>query len=121
MQVDGLKGSAVVTLQECLVQPASATPRPIWNPDESTPSQFRDQWLPLPGTAPPVNAFRQQWELFLRHVALDEPFHWDLLEGAKGVQFAEAAFQAWHEKRFVKIPPLEPQRQQHGAATAINS
>ena len=35
------------------------------------------------------NAFKIQWELFLRHVALDEPFRWTLREGAKGVQLAE--------------------------------
>ena len=35
------------------------------------------------------NAFKRQWEFFLRHVVKDEPFRWGLLEGAKGVQLAE--------------------------------
>ena len=35
------------------------------------------------------NAFKVQWELFLRHVVEGGPFRWDLLEGAKGVQLAE--------------------------------
>ena len=34
------------------------------------------------------NAFKVQWELFLRHVVRDEPFPWDLLQGARGVQRA---------------------------------
>ena len=37
-----------------------------------------------PTTAQFENAFKLQWELFLRHVALDEPFPWDFLEGAQG-------------------------------------
>ena len=29
------------------------------------------------------NAFKAQWELFLRHVAGEGDFRWNLLEGAK--------------------------------------
>jgi len=53
------------------------------------------------------NAFKAQWELFLRHVALDEPFRWSLLEAAKGVQLAELGHQSWRERRWVDVPPLE--------------
>ena len=35
------------------------------------------------------NAFKVEWELFLRHVVDGGPFQWNLLEGAKGVQLAE--------------------------------
>jgi hypothetical protein len=40
-------------------------------------------------------------------VVAGEPFRWDLLEGAKGVQLAEAALQSWHDRRWVDIPALE--------------
>ena len=33
IQVDGTKGSAVAGLRDCWIQPAGATPRPVWNPD----------------------------------------------------------------------------------------
>ena len=44
------------------------------------------------------NAFKAEWELFLRHVVLDEPFPWDLLAGARGVQLAEAGIESWHKR-----------------------
>ena len=53
------------------------------------------------------NAFKVQWELFLRHVVKDEPFRWTLLEGAKGVQLAELGLQSWHERRWVDVPELK--------------
>src|ERR1700682_6487194 len=33
IQVEGTKGSAVAGLRHCWIQPASSTPRPVWNPD----------------------------------------------------------------------------------------
>ena len=36
-------------------------------------------------------------ELFLRHVAGDGPFRWNLLEGAKGVQLAELGLKSWKQ------------------------
>jgi hypothetical protein len=41
------------------------------------------------------NAFKAQWELFLRHLVRDEPFQWNLLEGARGVQLAEKGLESW--------------------------
>ena len=52
------------------------------------------------------NAFKAQWELFLRHVALDEPFPWTLREGAKGVQLAELGLQSWAERRWLDVGEL---------------
>jgi predicted dehydrogenase len=52
------------------------------------------------------NAFKIQWELFLRHVALDEPFRWTLKEGAKGVQLAEAGMRSWRERKWVSVGEL---------------
>ena len=54
------------------------------------------------------NAFRAQWELFLKHIAFDEPFPWDLREGAKGVQLAEKGYESWKERKWIDIETLEP-------------
>jgi hypothetical protein len=46
------------------------------------------------------------WELFLRHVVRDEPFRWNLLEGAKGVQLAEITIESWKKKCWMVVPAL---------------
>jgi predicted dehydrogenase len=107
LQVDGTLGSAVAGLRECWVQPRVATPRPVWNPDLPSPIDFRAGWQQVPGNQEFDNGFKVQWERFLRHVACDEPFPWDLLEGARGVQLAEAGMRSWHERRWVDLPDLE--------------
>ncbi len=108
IQVDGTKGSAVAGLRNCWVQPAAATPRPVWNPDVATPGDYRADWRLLPEVENLGNAFRAQWELFLRHVACDGPFPWDLLAGAKGVQLAELGIRSWRTRSWVAVPPLIP-------------
>jgi len=107
IQVDGTKGSAVAGLRKCWVQPLEATPRPVWNPDIDSPIDFREGWEPVQEDEEFGNAFKIQWELFLRHVALDEPFRWSLLEGAKGVQLAEAGLESWRKRAWVDLPELE--------------
>lgn len=52
------------------------------------------------------NGFKAQWELFLRHVVLDEPFPYDLREGAKGVQLAEKGIELWGKRAWVDLPDL---------------
>ena len=52
------------------------------------------------------NAFKIQWEQFLRHVALDEQWHYSLMEGAKGVQLAELGMTSWKERRWVDVGDL---------------
>jgi predicted dehydrogenase len=107
IQVDGTKGSAVATLRECRVQPAAATPRCVWNPDITNPVDLWAGWLGVPDTQIYDNAFKIQWELFLRHVVKDEPFRWSLLEGAKGVQLAEKGLESWAKRAWVTVPELE--------------
>jgi predicted dehydrogenase len=106
LQVDGTKGSAVAGLRECWTQRAETTPRPTWNPDIEQPIKFFDGWQKVPEYAPFENAFKVQWELFLRHVAGDEPFRWTLLEGAKGVQLAEKGLESWAKRAWVDIDPI---------------
>ena len=107
LQVDGTKGSAVAGLRQCWVQSYGATPRPTWNPDVDSPINFCDGWQPVPPHQHYDNAFKIQWEMFLRHVAKNEPFRWTLLEGAKGVQLAEKGIESWEKRAWVSIPELK--------------
>jgi len=107
LQVDGTRGSAVAGLRQCLIQPYDATPRPVWNPDIDNPIDFYKNWVPLPVEEEYDNAFKVQWELFLRHVVCNDPFPWNLKEGAKGVQLAEKGLESWEKRRWVDIPSLD--------------
>ena len=106
VQVDGEKGSAVCGLRDVWIQHYGNTPRPTWNPDIPQPINFYEGWSKVPDQETYDNAFKVQWELFLRHIVLDEPFPWDLLRGAKGVQFAELGLKSWNERRWVNVEPL---------------
>ena len=99
-------GSAVAGLRDCYVQSDAQTPKPVWNPDVDLDIDFFDDWSKMPSRDPFENAFKIQWELFLRHVAEDIPFRWDLLEGAKGVQLAEAGLKSWRERRWIDLEKL---------------
>jgi predicted dehydrogenase len=106
IHVDGTEGSAVAGLRECKVQPRAVTPKAIWNPDIPNPIPFLDGWQSVPATVPEENAFKVQWEMFLRHVLEDAPFPHTFLEAAKGVQLAEAGMRSWSERHWVDIPNL---------------
>ncbi|MBP52067.1 MAG: oxidoreductase [Opitutae bacterium] len=103
MLVDGTKGSAVVGLRECRTQSLEETPRPVWNPDVSQPIDFYAGWKPNAEEEEYENAFKVQWELFLRHVALDEPFPYDLRSGARGVELAEAGLNSCLERKWIDL------------------
>jgi predicted dehydrogenase len=107
LQVDGTKGTAVAGLRDCWIQPYGATPRPVWNPDLESPIDYFSDWQRVPNQISYDNAFKAQWELFLRHVVKNEPFPWNLLEGAKGVQLAEKGLESWQKRAWVTVPPLE--------------
>jgi predicted dehydrogenase len=107
LQVDGTMGSAVAGLRNCKVQHRANTPKAVWNPDIPDPNDYRAQWLEVPPGEAPENAFKAQWEMFLRHVVTGEPFPHDLLEGAKGVQLAELGLESWKERRWIEVPDLE--------------
>jgi predicted dehydrogenase len=106
LQVDGTKGSAVAGLRRCLFQSYEKTPKPVWNPDIPQPINFFDGWEELTGDDYD-NAFKLQWELFLKHVAGEGPFRWGLLEGAKGVQLAELGLKSWKQKKWLDVPRLK--------------
>ncbi|KOG66879.1 Gfo/Idh/MocA family oxidoreductase [Streptomyces flaveolus] len=105
-QVDGTEGSAVAGLRGCRAQHRSATPKPVWNPDVPATEVFRDQWQEVPDNAEFDNGFKAQWELFLKHVYADAPYHWDLLAGARGVQLAELGLRSSAEGRRIDVPEI---------------
>jgi predicted dehydrogenase len=107
IQVDGTHGSAVAGLRGCRVQHRVNTPKPVWNPDLPSTVDFFDGWQEVPDNQEYENAFKVEWEMFLRHVETGEPFAHDLVEGAKGVQLAELALRSWREERWVDVPELE--------------
>ena len=106
LQVDGTQGSAVAGLRDCRVQHDAFTPKPVWNPDVDQPIDFYAAWQKMPPNSIYDNAFKAQWELFLKHVVTDTPFRWGLLEGVKGVQLAELATQSWQQRAWVDVPEL---------------
>jgi predicted dehydrogenase len=106
IQVDGTRGTAVAGLRNCWVQSYGATPRPVWNPDVESPLNYFDDWQKLPNQESYDNAFKRQWELFLLHVVKGQPFPWDLLEGAKGVQLAELGMESWRRRAWMDVPAL---------------
>jgi predicted dehydrogenase len=108
--VDGTLGSAVAGLTDCWTQARANTPKPVWNPDVPQPIDFFAGWQKVPNNQVYDNAFKVEWELFIRHLFEDTPFQWDLLEGAKGVQLAELGLKSWAERRWIDVPELEVQR-----------
>jgi len=106
LQVDGTKGSAVAGLRDCVIQPYTATPRPVWNPDQDSPIDFNANWMKVPTNQIFDNGFKAQWEMFLRHVVVGGEFPYDLREGAKGVQLAELGISSWEQRKWVEIPDL---------------
>jgi len=106
-QVDGTKGSAVAGLTRCFAQSLAETPRPVWNPDVRQTHDFGTDWKEVPDDKPYDNAFKAEWELFIRHVCEDGPFRWNLLEGAKGLQLVDCAVKSWRSRRWVDIPRLK--------------
>jgi len=106
LQVDGTHGSAVAGLRDCYVQHYGNTPKPVWNPDIAQPIPFFDGWSKVPEQEIYDNAFKAQWELFLKHIVKDTPFPWDLKAGARGVQLAEKGLESWEKRQWVDVQEL---------------
>ena len=107
LQVDGTQGTAVAGLRRCFIQPYGGTPKPVWNPDIPQPIDFFRDWEEVPDDPAWGNAFKAQWELYLKHVAGEGAFRWNLLEGAKGVQLAELGLKSWKQRRWLEVPALK--------------
>ena len=105
-QVDGTSGSAIAGLRECRIQHRATTPKPVWNPDLPVTEPFRAQWQQVPDNDDLDNGFRQQWEMFIRHVCEDAPFPYDFMAGARGVQLAELGLRSSAEGRRIEVPEV---------------
>jgi len=99
-------GSAVAGLRECYIQHYNATPKPVWNPDIPQSINFFENWTRIPNQEEYENAFKAEWELFLKHVYNNDPFPWNLLEGAKGVQLAQLGMESWQKGTWINVPDL---------------
>lgn len=106
-QVDGTHGSAVAGLTKCWTQHRVNTPKPVWNPDQPQTIDFYRTWDEVPDNTAYENGFKEQWEMFLRHVAEDAPWKYTLVEGAKGVQLAELGMESWKSRSWQDVPVLE--------------
>ncbi len=104
--VDGTHGSAVAGLTRCHAQARINTPKPVWNPDVPQAIKFFDTWQEVPDNQFYDNAFKVEWELFIRHLYDGGPFPWNLKAGAKGVQLAMLGLQSWRERRWLDVPAL---------------
>lgn len=107
IHVDGTDGSAVAGLRHCYSQAYGNTPKPVWNPDIEQPIDFFEGWLEVPDQEEYDNAFKAQWELFLKHVVTDDPFPMDFLSGAQGVLLAEKGYESWAKRQWVDVQQLE--------------
>lgn len=106
IQVDGTKGSAVGGPYECWIQEEAQTPVEAISAAIKMSRSFFDDWTPVPVPTGMVNSYRAGWEKFIRHLMEDAPFPYPLVEGAKGVQLAEAAYRSAAERRWVELPKL---------------
>ena len=106
IHVDGTDGSAVAGLRECRVQSRAATPRAIWNPDVPQPLDLYAGWELYGDGDHYDNAFKVQWEMFLKHVVAGADFPWNFMRAAQGVQLAELALKSWRERAWVDVPEL---------------
>jgi len=93
-------------LRDCYTQHYGNTPKPVWNPDIPQPIPFFEGWAKVPEQEIFDNAFKAQWELFLKHIVKDTPFPWDLKAGARGVQLAEKGIESWEKRQWVNIEEL---------------
>ena len=73
-------------------------------------TDFLGQWQPVSLDGAHGNAFRLEWEMFIRHVVEGAPFGHDLVAGARGVQVAELGLASSAEGRRVEVPPEEAPR-----------
>jgi predicted dehydrogenase len=106
IQVDGTKGSAVAGLRKCWKQSASNTTKAVWNPDVEVTENYFENWEEVKGDIVYPNAFRAQWEKFLGYYDDANPFPWNFLEGAKGVQLAKLGYDSWEKGLRLEVPSL---------------
>ena len=88
IKVQGSEGAAEAYLDRCYWISNERTPQIAWDPDTAGREDFPEGWERYEPENPPSNAFRHQWELFLRHVVRGTENPASLLDGAQGVETA---------------------------------
>ena len=106
IQVDGTEGSAVAGLTHCRIQSMANTTRAEWSRDGAPTLDYYRDWELVPHDPPYLSPYRVQWEHFLRHVAEDAPFPWDMAAGVRTLQYAEGCMRSWTERKWIDLPPL---------------
>jgi predicted dehydrogenase len=106
VQVDGTEGSAVAGLTQCRTQSMENTTRAQWSRDGAATLDYYRDWQLVPDDGPYPNPYRVQWEQFLRHVAEDAPFPWDMEAGVQTLQYADGCRESWRKRRWVDFPPV---------------
>lgn len=102
-QVDGMNGSAVAGLHRCRVQPAAATPKVRFDPNNDLGVDYGKDWLDMPETLPFANGYRKGWEAFLRHVVGGAPKAAGLDDGLRDVALGLAVSKSASEERWVAM------------------
>lgn len=105
-QVDGIDGSAVAGLFDCRIQPRTATPRPVWNPDLRETVDYRSLWLDVPDNEAFDNGFRAQWEDFITDVDAGRQHPYDFMAGVRGLRLVEASLESSRDGRRVELEPV---------------
>ena len=106
LQVDGTKGSAVAGLRECYIQHYGNTPKPVWNPDIPQPINFFEGWAKVPDQENYDNAFKVQWELFLKHVVKEILFPGIFVKVQKVCSWQKKDWKAGVKRCWVDIPEI---------------
>lgn len=88
IRVQGTEGAAEAYLDRCYWIANDRTPAISWDPDTASREDFLEGWEQYDRAVVPQNAFRHQWELFLRHVVTGSENPASLLDGAQGVETA---------------------------------
>ena len=89
--------------------PSSAwrRPSPSGTPTSSSPSISTTAGSRCPRRRPSTTASSCSGKPSSATSCEDEPYKWDLLEGAKGVQLVECALRSWKERRWIDVPELK--------------
>jgi|APSaa5957512622_1039677.scaffolds.fasta_scaffold04101_4 predicted dehydrogenase len=88
IKIQGTQGAAEAYLDRCYYIANKKTPQIAWDPDSASREDFHDGWERFEATHLPGNAFRHQWELYLKHLITDSENPASLLDGAQGVETA---------------------------------
>lgn len=88
IRIQGTEGAAEAYLDRCYWITNERTPSIAWDPDTASREDFPEGWELYEQAPVPENAFRHQWELFLRHVVTGSENPASLLDGAQGVETA---------------------------------